>query len=87
MENEEKMKIIQELLGNIISKAIQGSVKIYKEMDEYCYLPTEKKNEFDEMNYKIEFSTIRKYEKATDCNIGKLMNVLEKYNEYGNEEV
>lgn len=43
MENEERMKIIQGLFGNIISKAIKGSVKIYKEMDEYCYLPTEKK--------------------------------------------
>lgn len=78
MENEERMKIIQELLGNIISKAIQGSVKIYKEMDEYCYLPTEKKNELDEMNYKIEFSTIRKYEKDTDCNIGELIYTLNK---------
>lgn len=49
MEDEERIKIIQELLGNIISKAIQGSVKIYKGMDEYCYLPTEKKNEYERM--------------------------------------
>ena len=49
-----------------------------KEMDEYCYLPTEKKNDFDEMNYKIEFSTIRKYEKDTDCNIGELIYTLNK---------
>lgn len=78
MENEERMKIIQGLFGNIISKAIKGSVKIYKEMDEYCYLPTEKKNDFDEMNYKIEFSTIRKYEKDTDDNIGELIYTLNK---------
>lgn len=73
---EERLKIMQEIFGDIISKIVKGSIKIYKEMDNYCYLPTEKKNDFDKMNYKIEFSTIRKYEKDTDCNIGKLLNAL-----------
>ena len=30
------------------------------------------------MNYKIEFSTIRKYEKDTDDNIGELIYTLNK---------